>query len=48
MVIFMVKVECVNADIEGNFNGELIVSDLLSLKVLCGYRGHGNSIQISG
>lgn len=26
------KVECVNADIEGNFNGELIVSDLLSLK----------------
>jgi len=26
------KVECVNADIEGNFNGELIVSELLSLK----------------
>ncbi len=26
------KVECVNADIEGNFNGELFVSDLLSLK----------------
>ena len=26
------KVECVNADIEGNFNGELMVSDLLSLK----------------
>ena len=26
------KVECVNADIEGNFNGELQVSDLLSLK----------------
>lgn len=26
------KVECVNADIEGNFNGELLVSDLLSLK----------------
>jgi cytoskeletal protein CcmA (bactofilin family) len=26
------KVECVNADIEGNFNGELIVSDLLTLK----------------
>lgn len=26
------KVECVNADIEGNFNGELIVADLLSLK----------------
>ena len=26
------KVECVNADIEGSFNGELIVSDLLSLK----------------
>lgn len=26
------KVECVNADIDGNFNGELIVSDLLSLK----------------
>ena len=24
--------ECVNADIEGNFNGELLVSDLLSLK----------------
>ncbi len=26
------KVECVNADIEGNFNGELQVSDLLSIK----------------
>ena len=26
------KVECVNADIEGNFNGELYVSELLSLK----------------
>ncbi|PCE66397.1 bactofilin family protein [Sediminicola luteus] len=26
------KVECVNADIEGKFNGELMVSDLLSLK----------------
>ncbi len=26
------KVECVNADIEGGFNGELHVSDLLSLK----------------
>lgn len=26
------KVECVNADIEGNFNGELQVSELLSLK----------------
>lgn len=26
------KVECVNADIEGNFNGELLVSELLSLK----------------
>ena len=24
--------ECVNADIEGSFNGELLVSDLLSLK----------------
>ena len=26
------KVQCVNADIEGNFNGELQVSELLSLK----------------
>ncbi len=26
------KVECVNADIEGSFNGELLVTDLLSLK----------------
>ncbi|NJB71525.1 cytoskeletal protein CcmA (bactofilin family) [Saonia flava] len=26
------KVECVNADIEGSFNGELLVSQLLSLK----------------
>lgn len=26
------KVECVNADIEGKFNGELAVKDLLSLK----------------
>ncbi len=26
------KVECVNADIEGKFNGELMVTDLLALK----------------
>jgi len=26
------KVSCVNADIEGHFNGELIVEDLLTLK----------------
>ncbi|MEO9512932.1 MAG: polymer-forming cytoskeletal protein [Flavobacteriaceae bacterium] len=26
------KVECVSADIEGKFNGELLVNDLLSLK----------------
>ena len=26
------KVECVNADIEGKFNGELLVKDLLALK----------------
>lgn len=26
------KVECVNADIEGNFDGELYVSELLALK----------------
>lgn len=26
------KVECVNADIEGSFNGELLVSELLTLK----------------
>ncbi len=26
------KVECLNADIEGNFNGELLVSELLTLK----------------
>jgi len=26
------KVECVNADIEGSFNGELMVTELLSLK----------------
>ncbi|MCK0155951.1 polymer-forming cytoskeletal protein [Cellulophaga sp. F20128] len=26
------KVECVNADIEGGFNGELLVAELLSLK----------------
>ncbi len=26
------KVECLNADIEGNFNGELMVSELLTLK----------------
>lgn len=26
------KVECVNADIEGKFNGELLVAELLSLK----------------
>ncbi len=26
------KVECVSADIEGSFNGELLVTDLLSLK----------------
>lgn len=27
------KVECTNADIEGKFSGELIVSDVLTLKV---------------
>ncbi len=26
------KVECLNADIEGSFNGELLVSELLTLK----------------
>ena len=26
------KVECLNADIEGNFNGELLVTELLTLK----------------
>jgi cytoskeletal protein CcmA (bactofilin family) len=26
------KVECLNADIEGSFNGELLVSELLALK----------------
>lgn len=26
------KVECAQADIEGNFNGELIIADLLTLK----------------
>ncbi len=26
------KVECQNADVEGNFNGELMVSELLTLK----------------
>ena len=34
------KVECVNADIEGKFNGELNVSDLLSLKASATIEGN--------
>lgn len=36
------KVECVNADIEGSFNGELFVSELLSLKTTAKIEGTVN------
>ncbi len=33
------KVECVNADIEGTFSGELLVSNILSLKATANIEG---------
>jgi cytoskeletal protein CcmA (bactofilin family) len=41
------KVECVNADIEGSFNGELMVSDLLSLKSSAVIEGTVNVAKLS-
>lgn len=41
------KVECVNADIEGNFNGELFVSELLSLKSSAKIEGTVNVAKLS-
>ena len=41
------KVECVNADIEGNFNGELFVSELLSLKSSAKIEGTVNVSKLS-
>lgn len=41
------KVECVNADIEGSFNGELQVSDLLSLKSSAVIEGTVNVAKLS-
>jgi len=41
------KVECVNADIEGNFDGELFVSELLSLKSSAKIEGTVNVAKLS-
>ena len=41
------KVECLNADIEGNFNGELFVSELLSLKSSAKIEGVVNVSKLS-
>jgi cytoskeletal protein CcmA (bactofilin family) len=41
------KVECVNADIEGNFDGELFVSELLSLKSSARIEGTVNVAKLS-
>lgn len=41
------KVECVNADIEGKFNGELLVNDLLSLKASAVIEGTVNVSKLS-
>ena len=41
------KVECVNADIEGNFDGELFVSELLSLKSSAKIEGVVNVSKLS-
>lgn len=41
------KVECVNADIEGNFDGELFVSELLSLKSSAKIEGTVNVSKLS-
>ena len=41
------KVECVNADIEGNFDGELFVSELLSLKASAKIEGVVNVSKLS-
>lgn len=41
------KVECVNADIEGNFDGELFVSELLSLKASAKIEGTVNVSKLS-
>jgi len=41
------KVECVNADIEGSFNGELYVSELLALKTSARIEGTVNVSKLS-
>lgn len=41
------KVECVNADIEGKFNGELWVKELLSLKASAHIEGNVNVTKLS-
>ena len=41
------KVECVNADIEGHFNGELFVSELLTLKASAVIKGTVNISKLS-
>ena len=41
------KVECVNADIEGNFNGELYVTELLALKTSAKIEGTVNVSKLS-
>ena len=41
------KVECVNADIEGNFNGELFVTELLTLKSSATIEGTVNTTKLA-
>ena len=41
------KVECVNADIEGHFNGELFVTELLTLKASAVIKGAVNISKLS-
>lgn len=41
------KVECVNADIEGQFNGELFVTELLTLKSSAMIKGTVNISKLS-
>ncbi|MBT8188002.1 MAG: polymer-forming cytoskeletal protein [Croceitalea sp.] len=41
------KVECVNADIEGKFDGELFVSELLSLKSTATIQGTVNVAKLA-
>lgn len=41
------KIECVNADIEGKFSGELLVSNVLSLKATAHIEGQVNVAKLA-